>query len=95
MRRLARLLCLLAVLPVAACYYPDYVLRPEIVRADANGIVIRTGKGVNPYNGGAALSALRQAVRAERRATVGPIRVDVLLQLPVNAVSPPAPKPSR
>ena len=50
MRPFARLMCLLAVLPLAACYYPDYILRPEIVRADANGIVIRTGKGVNPYN---------------------------------------------
>ncbi|MGH6969687.1 MAG: hypothetical protein ACREEL_12315 [Stellaceae bacterium] len=50
MNRVARLLCLLAVLPLAGCYYPDYVLRPEIVHADANGIAIRAGRGVNPYN---------------------------------------------
>jgi len=50
MSRLARLVCLLAVLPMAGCYYPDYILRPQIVHADANGIVIRTGRGVNPYN---------------------------------------------
>jgi len=50
MSRVARLLCFVAVLPIAACYAPDYVLRPQIVRADANGIVIRGGRGTNPYN---------------------------------------------
>lgn len=50
MCRLARLLCLLTVLPIAACYYPDYLVRPQIVRADANGIIILTGRGANPYN---------------------------------------------
>lgn len=50
MSRVARLVCLLAVLPMAGCYYPDYLLRPQIVHADANGIAIRTGRGVNPYN---------------------------------------------
>lgn len=50
MNRIARLLCLVAVLPIAGCYVPDYVLRPKIVHADAGGIVIITGAGINPYN---------------------------------------------
>ncbi|MDE2230075.1 MAG: hypothetical protein KGL11_13690 [Alphaproteobacteria bacterium] len=50
MSRVARLLCLLAVLPIAGCYVPDYALRPQIVRADATGIVIISGRGNNPYN---------------------------------------------
>lgn len=50
MNRLARLLCLVVALPLAGCYAPDYALRPQIVRADASGIVIVTGAGVNPYN---------------------------------------------
>ncbi|GEM_PF-6539743 len=50
MNRLARLLCLLAIPSLAGCYAPDYVLRPQIVRADATGIVIRGGRGTNPYN---------------------------------------------
>jgi hypothetical protein len=50
MSRIARLLCLLAALPVAGCYAPDYAVRPEIVKANASGIVIVAGAGYNPYN---------------------------------------------
>ena len=50
MTRIASLLCLLAVLPIAGCYAPDYAMRPKIVRADATGIVIVAGTGFNPYN---------------------------------------------
>ncbi|HVA35249.1 MAG TPA: hypothetical protein VNG52_03375 [Stellaceae bacterium] len=50
MSRVARLLCLLAVLPIAGCYASDYRVQPKIVRADASGIIIVTGAGINPYN---------------------------------------------
>ena len=50
MSRAIRLLCLLVILPLAGCYVPDYALRPKVLHADANGIVILTGAGVNPYN---------------------------------------------
>lgn len=50
MNRVARLLCLVAVLSTAGCYVPDYVLRPKIVRGDANGVVIVGGSAINPYN---------------------------------------------
>ena len=50
MSRAARLFCLLAILPIAGCYVPDYLLRPKVTRADANGIVIVAGASFNPYN---------------------------------------------
>ncbi|MDE2166356.1 MAG: hypothetical protein KGJ66_08465 [Alphaproteobacteria bacterium] len=50
MTRIVPLLCLLAVLPLAGCYAPDYAQRPQIVRADATGIVIVAGTGYYTYN---------------------------------------------
>ena len=50
MSRFIRLLCLVALLPIAGCYAPEYAVQPKIVHADATGIVIVSGAGINPYN---------------------------------------------